>query len=102
MSVLHLENLMDIPNNTLAVIKFYADWCGPCKKYAPTYNKLPLEYPDVVFYAVDTDDEDLIFICRHFEISAMPTFVFHKNGQEVGRVQGANDAQIRSFITRFR
>lgn len=79
-----------------AVIDFYADWCGPCKRIAPIYHKLAEEHPNIGFGKVNVDEvEDL---SAKFEIQAMPTFVFFKGGKKIDSMAGANDGKLKEKI----
>ena len=65
----------------LIVIDFFATWCGPCKMIAPKLEQMDKDMDNVVFLKVDVDEaED---VAQEYNISAMPTFVFLKNGQKV-------------------
>ena len=60
------------------VIKFYATWCGPCKIYGKTWNKLIPSYDDQVdFYDVDID-KDTKGLANEFKIDSVPTTVLIK------------------------
>lgn len=85
-----------IQGSKLSVVDFYATWCGPCKAMAPHLSKLVNEYPDVGFYKVDVDESP--DIAQHCQVSAMPTFVFAKNGELLGKVVGANPQGIEQGI----
>lgn len=65
----------------LILIDFHALWCGPCKMIAPELAKMAVENPDVVFLKVDVDEVDEL--AQEYGISAMPTFIFLKNGEKV-------------------
>ncbi|KAJ5223520.1 Thioredoxin [Penicillium chermesinum] len=73
-----------------AVIDFYATWCGPCKAVAPKVGELSEKYQNVRFIQVDVDK--MRGVAQQFGVTAMPTFVFLKDGQEVAdkRVRGAD------------
>lgn len=75
---------------------FYATWCGPCKAFAPTFARLAASNPATAFIKIDVDR--LPDLAQRFQVRAMPTFVFFVNGQEVNRVQGANQAAIDAGI----
>lgn len=71
------------------VVDFYATWCGPCKAAAPKVGELSEKYTNVRFIQVDVDK--LQKVAQDFNVTAMPTFVFLKDGQEAGeRVRGAD------------
>lgn len=44
-----------ITENDIVVVDFWADWCGPCKMFAPTFETASEKYPDIVFGKVDTE-----------------------------------------------
>ncbi|MGV8112951.1 Thiol:disulfide interchange protein DsbD [bioreactor metagenome] len=61
--------------NKPAIIDFYADWCGPCKKIAPIMAQLAEEYKDqIVIYKVDTDKEREL--AQVFQIRSIPSILF--------------------------
>ena len=62
-----------LTNNELVLIDFWAEWCGPCKSFAPTYEKVSEEFPDVVFAKVDTEAEQEL--AAHFQIRSIPTIM---------------------------
>ena len=75
-----------ISASDLAVIDFYATWCGPCKMLAPILSEVEKETSDVAFFRVDVDQAP--DVSRRFGIMSIPTLVFLKNGEEVGRSVG--------------
>ncbi|KAK7735955.1 hypothetical protein SLS53_007334 [Cytospora paraplurivora] len=67
------------------VTDFYADWCGPCKTIAPIYEQFAnaSTVPGYLAFAkVNVDHNQQI--ARQYNVSAMPTFMFFKNGKQVG------------------
>ena len=84
----------EIPQQGSVVIDFFAEWCGPCKRIAPFFEQLADEYVGVTFVKVDVDEsEDLV---SQYGISAMPTFVFLKDGKVVKKVEGADMKGLES------
>ena len=69
-----ITSLVEIPQDKRVVIDFFADWCGPCKKIAPEYEKLSQKYADIVFLKIDADESDKL--AESFNINALPTFLF--------------------------
>lgn len=68
-------NVWNYLGNKPAVIDFYADWCGPCRRLAPVLDELAVEYAGkVIFYKVNVDDEKEI--AEAFGITSLPTIVF--------------------------
>ncbi|SCW00291.1 LAFE_0C00914g1_1 [Lachancea fermentati] len=85
-----------IATKQLSVVDFYATWCGPCKAISPHVEKLSTKYQDVSFYKVDVDESpDIAGFCG---VSAMPTFLFTKNGQAIGKVVGADPRGLNQGI----
>ncbi|CAL9733475.1 thioredoxin-2 [Monosporozyma servazzii] len=81
----------------LIVVDFFATWCGPCKMIAPMVEKFSEQYAEgATFLKVDVDQ--LPELAQRYEISAMPTLVFIKNGKEITKVVGANMAAVKQNI----
>jgi len=80
----------------LVVVDFFATWCGPCKRIAPTLEKLSQELTDVVFLKVDVDE--VSDVASEQNVSAMPTFLFFKKGEKVAEVVGANEEKLKGTI----
>ncbi|KAF7320469.1 Thioredoxin domain-containing protein [Mycena kentingensis (nom. inval.)] len=78
------------------VIDFHATWCGPCKMMAPTFEKLSKEYKQAAFYKIDTDA--VPEAAQHYNVTAMPTFVFIKGKDEVDRMRGADRGGLESTL----
>ncbi|MCP5366281.1 MAG: thioredoxin [Hyphomicrobiales bacterium] len=60
-----------ITDNEIVLIDFWADWCGPCKMFAPTYEKISDKNPDLVFAKVDTEAQQEL--AAQFGIRSIPT-----------------------------
>lgn len=74
------------------VIDFYATWCGPCKQYAPTLEKLAAEkMPGVNFVKVDVDK--VKDVAQQYQIEALPTTVIMENGKETKRLVGVQSEE---------
>ena len=68
------ENFEDIKSNIPSVIKFTAEWCGPCKMMNTTLEKLEKENTNVNFFQIDVDEE--IKLAEVFKIRSIPTTLF--------------------------
>ncbi|MES9869798.1 MAG: thioredoxin [Sedimenticola sp.] len=67
-----------ITNNDFVIVDFWAPWCGPCRSFAPTYEKVAEDNPNIVFAKVNTEDEQEI--AMHFQIRSIPTLmIFREN-----------------------
>jgi thioredoxin 2 len=73
------------------VIDFWAEWCGPCKMFAPVFENTAKEFPlKVQFVKVNTDKNQQA--AMQFGIRSIPTMVALKDGVEIDRAMGALDA----------
>lgn len=80
----------DLPADGLAVIDFWATWCGPCRAFAPVFAESAAKNPDVVHLKVDVDHNPEL--SQAFEIRSIPTTVFVKGNEVLGSVPGAMSA----------
>lgn len=73
-----------LSSTTYVAVDFSAEWCGPCKTIAPIYTNLAKKnsIPDVLGFA-KVDVDAVHDIARRYQISAMPTFMFFKEGKQV-------------------
>ena len=77
-----------LQSQTPVLIDFYAQWCGPCKTMAPVIDEIARDYAGklkVVKVDVDESQET----AAAFGVTAMPTFVVVKGGQEIYRRVGS-------------
>ncbi len=65
-----------IKSNDIVIIDFWAEWCGPCKSFAPTYEAVSEKYEDIVFGKVDTEAEQALG--SHFQIRSIPTLMIFR------------------------
>jgi thiol-disulfide isomerase/thioredoxin len=79
------------------VIKYEAGWCGPCKMYSPTFNRVASEVPGVNFQSIDVDSGDPRII--EHGVRNVPTTVVVENGVVVRRQSGNMSAdQLKALI----
>ena len=77
----------------LAMVDFWAGWCGPCLMLAPTVEELAEQYGDKVLVGkVNVDEEPEL--ARRFGVMSIPTMVFLKNGEEFDRKVGVMPPQV--------
>lgn len=71
----------------VVLLDFSAEWCGPCKRLAPTINELATEYEGKARIA-HLDVDNARQTASKFGIMSVPTIIIFKNGDEVGRSIG--------------
>lgn len=81
-----------------AVIDFWAEWCGPCRRFAPVFEELSKEFPEVQFCKCNTDENP--DIAQEFFIFSIPTTLYIIDGKAVHFQSGAlTEDQFRSVLT---
>jgi len=87
-----------IANSRVALVDFWAPWCGPCKIIAPVIEELAREFGDKALIAKVNVDENPN-VAQRFQIRSIPALIFFKNGQVFDTMVGAGPAhQIRSKL----
>ena len=71
----------------IVLIDFWAEWCGPCKRFAPVYERVSEKHPDIVFGKVDTETEKALAAAAG--ISSIPTLMAFRDGILVFAQPGA-------------
>ncbi len=66
-----------VTTNDFVIVDFWAPWCGPCRSFAPTYDKVSEDHPDIVFAKVNTEEEHEI--AGHFQIRSIPTLMIFRD-----------------------
>lgn len=97
-TIKYVTTLDEVPKTGLVVIDFYAEWCGPCKKLGPVFSELSKnnKYEKISFLKVDSDEaEDL---CKHYDVSALPTVIFLRDGEVVSIIKGFNQTVLESEL----
>ena len=76
-----------IDENEIVLVDFWADWCGPCKMFAPIYEEAAGEHEDVVFGKVDTEQQQEL--AAAFQIRSIPTLMAFRDNVLVFNQAGA-------------
>jgi thioredoxin 1 len=72
------DNLNEvIDNNPIVVVDFWAEWCGPCKSFAPTSEAASTDHDDIVFAKVNTEEQQELG--SMFQIRSIPTLMVFKD-----------------------
>lgn len=96
------ENFDEVVTNAdLVIIDFYADWCGPCRRFAPLFERAADEHADIVFATVDTEAQPALK--DRFAITGVPTLIVMRRGEQVWRQWGAfSKQQLEQLIDQAR
>jgi thioredoxin 1 len=65
-----------IQDNDFVIVDFWAPWCGPCRSFAPVYDKVSEDFPNIVFAKLNTEDQQAI--AGHFQIRSIPTLMIFR------------------------
>ena len=65
-----------IKDHDFVIVDFWAPWCGPCRSFAPVYDKVSADFADIVFAKVNTEEEREI--AGHFQIRSIPTLMIFR------------------------
>ena len=86
-----------IGDDGIVFVDFWAAWCGPCRSFAPTFEKASEQHPDIVFGKVDTEAEQQL--AAEFRITSIPTLMVFRDGIAVYAQPGAlAAAQLEQLI----
>ena len=91
------ENFESTVNgNPIVIIDFWAPWCGPCRGFAPVFEKASEGHPDVVFAKVNSDEQQEL--AGSFNIRSIPTLMVFREKvilfQQAGALPGQALEQV--------
>ena len=83
-----IDNITDtVSGEGIVLLDFWAAWCGPCRMFAPVFEKAAEEHPDIVFGKIDTEAQQQL--AAGFNITSIPTLMAFRDGIIVFAQPGA-------------
>ena len=90
-----------LENNDIVIVDAWADWCGPCKAFAPTFETASEKHDDIVFAKLDTEANE--GLAAALQIQTIPTLFVFREGIALGQTSGAMPpADLEEFIQAIR
>ncbi len=90
-----------VASNDIVLIDFWAAWCGPCRSFAPTYEKVAEKHPDIVFAKVDTEAEQ--GLAASFNIMSIPTLMIMRENVVLFSQAGAlPESSLEELVEKVR
>ncbi len=92
-----------ITDNDIVIVDYWAEWCGPCKTFGPTFEEVSNKeaLSDIVFAKVNTEEEQEL--AAHFQIRSIPTLMVFREQVVLFANPGVlNEAQLVELITQIR
>ena len=80
-----LESTLE--NNEIVLIDFWAEWCGPCRSFGPTFEKVSEKHPDIAFTKVNTEEEQQL--AATFGVQSIPTLAIFRDNIMLFKQAGA-------------
>ena len=86
-----------VPGN-VTVIDFYADWCGPCRRFSPSLEQMVREDPEIALRKIDIVNWKTAVV-QQFNVHSIPQVnVYDRSGRLVGTVLGGDLERVKSYV----
>ncbi|MBP2386993.1 thioredoxin [Paeniglutamicibacter kerguelensis] len=96
-NITEAEFTTTLEENDIVFVDFWAEWCGPCRQFAPVYEQVSAKFPDVKFAKVDTEAEQ--GLARAANITSIPTLMAFRDKVLVFSQPGAlNASQLDDLV----
>ncbi|HTN54205.1 MAG TPA: thioredoxin [Anaeromyxobacter sp.] len=90
-----------VEKDGIVLVDWWASWCGPCRAFAPVYEKVAVAHPDITFGKVDTEAEQEL--AASFDIRSIPTLMILRDRVLLYAQPGAlPEAALEDLIQRAR
>lgn len=90
-----------INDSPFVIVDFWATWCGPCRSFAPVFEKVSDDHGDIVFGKVNTEEAQ--GIAAHFQIRSIPTLMIFRDQVIIFSQAGAlPESSFRELIEKAR
>lgn len=79
-------------SKNIVVIDFFAEWCMPCVMMSPVIEEISERFKNVKFAKINIDENSSL--ASKFKVMSIPTLIIFKNGKEVERMIGSQQAEV--------